>query len=426
MRLWVTEIYSHHVEFNCSENIDWLTDWQNDLFYTFQLLVCLCATSISAEAFVNHFSAQLVPVAPIATQFSPSPLTLVTPPVGDSSIRHVYRFHASVAPAGDLIIPYLPPNLQALSVNSFEKQQELHSLPQTVPLPRDTVYRADFIDGVQKIESAHQSFTFRHGNNVPQPIGFKTYGLPVNEGTPIFVNRPEIILAEPTYTLPIESKPVSSPSPSSVIPPQTPAIVINISHPTDIDHSIPTDSFATNPEFTLPMQSQPIAEQQPIQLPANHPVTDDHKHDQPTIQPILTLTPPLETPVESPAATVEDELPVRPLPGNSAPSTPVLAATEAPPLIRNIDNKVDVSTTGVPSTPNAIEQRLQSGDKDLYSNEYSSPDGTSVSESGQIFSTADGWENVVAKRGHYKYTSPEGQIVDVEWIADQRGFRIVN
>lgn len=65
-----------------------------------------------------------------------------------------------------------------------------------------------------------------------------------------------------------------------------------------------------------------------------------------------------------------------------------------------------------------------SADKHEYANGYELSDGTKVGETGHLITTGDGWENVIAKRGHYEYISPEGLPVNVNWIADENGFRL--
>lgn len=430
-------------------------------------------------------------------------------------------------------------------MNSLEKQQELHNLPQYV-LQRSTIpeaiYRSDIVNGVQTIQSAHESFIFHHGlpqqqygipfttSIQPQPIGFKTYGLPIHNNAPhetIFVNRPEFAVAPsvipslPSTFIHNPSFPMASLNPTfpvfSTMPnrptlnaPPTDALVIN--HPFDTDSSFPSHDTpsifnvaASPPQFVSP-SILPIGPS-PIDSIANfEPI-----NNVPSIQPVLSLTPPLDTALPSsaplfinspsidshPAFTSDmtfapsfdtslpsgsspifnaenvhshperqpaTNLPTpsgKPLPtvvpatsielpearptttNNFAPSSSTspssskpLTATEAPPLIHVVDNAETFARFGHSHTPSTQSvksstkiggaERIPTGDIHLYDNQYTAPDGTVVSESAQIFSTADGWENVVGKHGSYKYTSPEGIPIEVRWIADQRGFRILN
>lgn len=57
--------------------------------------------------------------------------------------------------------------------------------------------------------------------------------------------------------------------------------------------------------------------------------------------------------------------------------------------------------------------------------EVQGPDGQRVSEQGHLITTNGGWEYVIAKKGSYSYTSPEGILVSVDWEADHNGFRIL-
>lgn len=53
-------------------------------------------------------------------------------------------------------------------------------------------------------------------------------------------------------------------------------------------------------------------------------------------------------------------------------------------------------------------------------------EGTQVSEQGTLITTNGGWEYVIAKKGSYSYTSPEGQKITVHYIADHNGYRVIN
>lgn len=65
-------------------------------------------------------------------------------------------------------------------------------------------------------------------------------------------------------------------------------------------------------------------------------------------------------------------------------------------------------------------------DKNQYSVGFQDSEGTEVKEQGRLISTDNGWEYVIAKTGSYKYLSPEGVEVEVEWVADEKGFRILS
>ncbi|XP_039291819.1 larval cuticle protein 65Ag1-like [Nilaparvata lugens] len=53
---------------------------------------------------------------------------------------------------------------------------------------------------------------------------------------------------------------------------------------------------------------------------------------------------------------------------------------------------------------------------------YTTADGTQVTKQGVLKPNADGTDNVLVEYGSYRYTSPEGQIVQVEYTADADGF----
>lgn len=78
----------------------------------------------------------------------------------------------------------------------------------------------------------------------------------------------------------------------------------------------------------------------------------------------------------------------------------------------------------VVAPPNSHIQ-LRDG-RNQYSVGFQDQDGTEVKEQGRLISTDNGWEYVIAKTGSYKYISPEGTEVAVEWIADEKGFRILS
>ena len=82
------------------------------------------------------------------------------------------------------------------------------------------------------------------------------------------------------------------------------------------------------------------------------------------------------------------------------------------------------SVTGAIELPPNSQVHVQD-EKSQYTNAFSSPDGTMVSEQGKLITTNGGWEYVLAKTGTYEYTSPEGLPVKVKWIADENGYRVL-
>jgi Insect cuticle protein. len=54
---------------------------------------------------------------------------------------------------------------------------------------------------------------------------------------------------------------------------------------------------------------------------------------------------------------------------------------------------------------------------------YLSGDGTTFNEQGALKPNADGTDNVLVKQGSFSYTSPEGNPVQLTYVADEFGFR---
>jgi hypothetical protein len=54
---------------------------------------------------------------------------------------------------------------------------------------------------------------------------------------------------------------------------------------------------------------------------------------------------------------------------------------------------------------------------------YLSGDGTTFNEQGALKPTADGTDNVLVKQGSFSYTSPEGNPIQLTYVADEFGFR---
>ncbi|KAK7792909.1 hypothetical protein R5R35_008335 [Gryllus longicercus] len=78
-----------------------------------------------------------------------------------------------------------------------------------------------------------------------------------------------------------------------------------------------------------------------------------------------------------------------------------------------------------PDAPTKFIPILQSSDvrddHGQFSLSYLSGDGTSVSEQGAL-KTVDK-ELVLVKQGSYQYTSPEGELIKVTYVADEGGFK---
>ncbi|XP_046393045.1 larval cuticle protein 1-like [Ischnura elegans] len=73
-----------------------------------------------------------------------------------------------------------------------------------------------------------------------------------------------------------------------------------------------------------------------------------------------------------------------------------------------------------------ILQREETRTKDgEFTLKYVTGDGIVLAEVGKLKSTADGGDVVLVKEGSYSYTSPEGKLVRLSYVADEMGFRPV-
>jgi hypothetical protein len=59
----------------------------------------------------------------------------------------------------------------------------------------------------------------------------------------------------------------------------------------------------------------------------------------------------------------------------------------------------------------------------VFCSSYLSGDGTTFNEQGALKPNADGTDNVLVKQGSFSYTSPEGNPIQVTYVADELGFR---
>lgn len=109
----------------------------------------------------------------------------------------------------------------------------------------------------------------------------------------------------------------------------------------------------------------------------------------------------------------------------------VRTTKKRPRIVPNKDSLIDSPASIIDSPVRTVVAPPNShiqlrDDKSQYSVGFQNPDGTEVKEQGTLISTDDGWEYVIAKTGSYKYTSPEGKLIDVNWVADEKGFRILS
>lgn len=65
-------------------------------------------------------------------------------------------------------------------------------------------------------------------------------------------------------------------------------------------------------------------------------------------------------------------------------------------------------------------------DHGQYSYNFLTGDGVARTEQGSLVPNKDGTANVLVQRGGYRYIGPDGKEVEVNYIADENGFRIVD
>ena len=88
-----------------------------------------------------------------------------------------------------------------------------------------------------------------------------------------------------------------------------------------------------------------------------------------------------------------------------------------------------VSLTGLASAAPVKEQvaLLQENfvrdDHGQYSYNFLTGDGVARTEQGSLVPNADGTANIFVQRGGYRYALPNGEIVEVNYTADENGYR---
>lgn len=352
-------------------------------------------------------AAQVAPTAPIATVFSPSPLTVVTPPVSYIA-PNALNFYTSVQPATHLLVPVFPPREHfdiAKSIN-FARSEPLSRLSITTRKPGIPHHFYS-----RPIEETHQNF------DVKPEAPFPVYGLPSKPVGTGPIHSPiqslgSIPLIRPQHTnAPL---PPALPELPSVAIPETPSTAAH-HEDCDFDDNSEHDDLPTAGVF------------------APQPPSHDDENRFPSIAATITSNkPPLLHGGFHPALP-EAHLPPLP-PVTSVPSLPSVPSVPALPALPSVPS-VEINRPSHDTIHNNHIQSAQTPthvhvvhnpitDNDRYNSAFSTPDGIKVSEEGQVIDT-DKWKGVVAKRGSYEYVSPEGIPIKVKWIADHEGFRIV-
>jgi Insect cuticle protein len=71
-----------------------------------------------------------------------------------------------------------------------------------------------------------------------------------------------------------------------------------------------------------------------------------------------------------------------------------------------------------------LQENFVRDDHGQYSYNFLTGDGVARTEQGSLVPNADGTANVLVQRGGYRYLLPTGELVEVNYIADENGFRV--
>lgn len=70
-----------------------------------------------------------------------------------------------------------------------------------------------------------------------------------------------------------------------------------------------------------------------------------------------------------------------------------------------------------------LQENSVRDDHGQYSFNFLTADGTARTEQGSLVPNSEGTGNVLVQRGGYRYASPNGELVELAYIADKDGFR---
>lgn len=71
-----------------------------------------------------------------------------------------------------------------------------------------------------------------------------------------------------------------------------------------------------------------------------------------------------------------------------------------------------------------LQENFSRDDHGQYSYNFLTGDGVARTEQGSLKPNADGTANILVQRGGYRYVSPGGELVEVNYIADENGFQV--
>lgn len=71
-----------------------------------------------------------------------------------------------------------------------------------------------------------------------------------------------------------------------------------------------------------------------------------------------------------------------------------------------------------------LQDNFARDDHGQYSYNFLTGDGVARTEQGSLVPSADGKTNIFVQRGGYRYLAPTGELVEVNYTADENGFRV--
>lgn len=73
-----------------------------------------------------------------------------------------------------------------------------------------------------------------------------------------------------------------------------------------------------------------------------------------------------------------------------------------------------------------LQENFARDDHGQYSYNFLTGDGVARTEQGALVPNKEGTANVLVQRGGYRYLGADGQLVEVNYIADENGFRVLD
>lgn len=71
-----------------------------------------------------------------------------------------------------------------------------------------------------------------------------------------------------------------------------------------------------------------------------------------------------------------------------------------------------------------LQENFLRDDHGQYSYNFLTGDGVARTEQGSLVPNAEGTANVLVQRGGYRYYLPNGELVEVNYVADEKGFQV--